>query len=524
VTDTASPLLRFTNLSKTFRGQRALIEVDLELRSGEVCALVGQNGSGKSTLIKVLAGYHAPDIGARLEFDGQPVPFGELSAPWRRHIRFIHQDLGLVPTLNTLDNLGLGTGFVTGRWGRIRWRAEARRARKVLSEFGVDINVYKPVGRLSTVEQTLVAIVRALADWHDSAGILVLDEPTASLTQPEVQRLFSALRRVRQEGMAILFVSHRLEETFDIADRVVVLREGRLVSDCAIDQIDEHGLITQIIGRPPESLYPELPPARSDVVLEASGLTGDRARSVDIKLYAGEILGVAGLSGSGREEISDLIFDGGSLRSGQITVAGKRLTGIGPRRSVAAGIAFVPADRAARAVVPSFSVGANITLPLMAPLTRWGRIDRHKERADVAGWIERVELRPPNPDAPLVALSGGNQQKAIIAKWLRTKPRVLLADEPTQGVDVGAKAAIYNLLAEAAAVGTGVLLCSSEEEDLAELCDRVLVLRNGHVVAELAGAALTHERIVAETLRSDDTSVVIKPPLQTMSEGIATTP
>jgi ribose transport system ATP-binding protein len=501
---TTSPLLRLANLSKTFPGQQALADVDLELRSGEVCALAGQNGSGKSTLIKILAGYHAPDAGARLEFAGEPVPFGELSAPWRRHLRFIHQDLGLVSTLNTLDNLGLVTGYVTGRGGRIRWHAEERRAHKLLSEFGLSIDVRRQVGTLTAVEQTLVAIVRALADWHDDTGILVLDEPTASLTRPEVQRLFSVLRRIRRDGAAILFVSHRLEETFDIADRIVVLRGGRIVSDCSVDQIDERGLITQIIGREPESLYPELPPTQSEIVLQATGLNGARTQSVDITLHAGEILGVAGLSGSGREEVASLIFDAGSARNGRVSVTGNPLKGIGPRRSIDAGIAFVSADRAARGVIPTFSVGANITLPLLAPVVRWGRINRTKEREEVSDWIQRVELRPPDPDAPLTALSGGNQQKAIIAKWLRTKPRVILADEPTQGVDVGAKVAIHSLLVEAARLGTGVLLCSSEEEDLAKLCDRVLVLCNGRVVAELAGVALTHERIVAETLRSDD--------------------
>jgi ribose transport system ATP-binding protein len=501
---TASPLLRLTNLSKTFRGQRALIEVDLELRSGEVCALVGQNGSGKSTLIKLLAGYHTPDVGAALEFAGQQVSLGELNAPWRRHLRFIHQDLGLVPTLNTLDNLGLGTGYETGRGGRIRWRTAERRARELLAEFGLEIDIRRPVGSLTTVEQTLIAVVRALADWHDAAGVLVLDEPTANLTRPEVERLFTALRRVSRDGAAILFVSHRLEETFEIADRVVVLRDGRVVSDCATAQLDEHGLLTQIIGRSPESLYPELPPIGSEVVLDVAGLSGDRARSVDFRLHAGEILGVAGLSGSGREEIADLIFDGGSARGGKITVAGQPLTGIGPRRSIAAGIAFVPADRASRSVIPTFSVSANVTLPLLSSFWRAGHIDRRRERAEVARWIERLELRPPNPDAPLAALSGGNQQKALIAKWLRTEPRVLLVDEPTQGVDVGAKAAIHGLLVETAARGAGVVLCSSEEEDLAKLCDRVLVLRNGSVVAELAGPALTHSRIVAETLLSGD--------------------
>jgi ABC-type sugar transport system ATPase subunit len=283
-----------------------------------------------------------------------------------------------------------------------------------------------------------------------------------------------------------------------------VLREGRVVSNCAIDEIDEHALLTQIIGRPPESLYPELAPMGSDVVLEVTGLSGARTHSIDITLHAGEILGVAGLSGSGREEIADLIFDGGSTRGGRISVAGEPLVGIGPSRSIAAGIAFVPADRASRSIVPSFSVAANVTLPLLAPFWRWGHIDRRRERAEIAHWIERVQLRPPNGDVPLTALSGGNQQKAVIAKWLRTEPRVLLADEPTQGVDVGAKAAIHGLLVEAAARGAGVLLCSSEEEDLAKLCDRVLVLRSGRVVAELAGAALTHARIVAETLLSDD--------------------
>jgi ribose transport system ATP-binding protein len=495
-------VLRLSGLSKHFAGQRALDDVHLTLRAGEVCALIGQNGSGKSTLIKILAGYYLADPGASVHFRGKQESIDDPSASWRRHVRFIHQDLGLVPSMNVLDNLALGTGYRTGRAGRILWSEEVARA-SILEQFGLgDLDLRAPVGSLGQVEKTLIAVARALLDWHDTEGVLILDEPTAALSRLEVGRLFAAIRPLTARGVAVLFVSHRIDEAFEIADRVVVLRDGRVVADRPIGGLDAHGLLELMIGGVPEAMYPDVAPPGSDQALSVRGLSGGRVRELSFSLQRGEIVGIAGLAGSGRDEVAGLLFGDRRADRGEIRVHDRRLNRPSPRAAIALGMAFVPSDRIHRSVFRESSVRENITLPSLASVRRRGRIDRRAERREVNDWIARVRLVPPETERPMALLSGGNQQKAVIARWIRLGPRVLLLDEPTQGVDAGAKGAIFSLLAQAAATGTAVLMCSSEAKDLAEVCDRVLVLCDGDVAADLSDAALTEQRIVASTLNA----------------------
>jgi len=494
----AEPILQVTGLSKRFGNQRALDAVDLALHPGEVCALIGQNGSGKSTLIKVLAGYHTADPGAALRFRGRPAPLDDRSAPWRRHVRFIHQDLGLIPTMSVLDNLALAIGYRTTRAGRIRWRDERRRASSILAQFelgGLDLT--RPVGSLGQVERTLIAVARALLDWEDTSGVLVLDEPTAALSRPEVTRLFAAIRPLTQRGVAVLFVSHRFEEAFAIADRVVVLRDGRVVADRPLAGLDEPGLLSLMIGGVPEAMYPAIASPGDDDAFTVRRLTGARVQELSLSVARGEIVGVAGLAGSGREDVPGLLF--GDLRPerGEILVGDRRLERPSPPAAIKLGVALVPSDRVHRSILREHSIRENVTLPMLRPLWRRGRIDRRAERGEVAAWLERVRLSPPEPERAMGELSGGNQQKGVIARWLRTRPVVLLLDEPTQGVDVGSKSAIFRLIAGAASDGTAVLMCSSEAKDLAAICDHVIVLRHGAAVADLRGDVLTEERIVA---------------------------
>ncbi len=497
------PLLAVEGLGKTFPGQVALADVSLGLHAGEVCALVGQNGSGKSTLIKLLAGFHEADPGGTVTYKGHTASIHErhgAGAAWRERVRFIHQELGLVETLGTLDNLALGRGFATGRLGRILWRREAARARELFADFGMDFDLGAPVATLSGAERTMIAVARALLDFDDAGGVLILDEPTASLSGAEAERLYAAVRRTAARGAAVVFVSHRLEEVLDLCQRVVVLREGRLVADRPVAGLDHDGLIELIVGRPLEAVFPGEHAQAHEVLLEVEGLSGRSLREASFTVRAGEVLGVAGVNGSGRDELAGLLFGSAPASGGEVRVAGEAVPAT-PRAAMRRGIALVPADRPRCGVIGRQSIRENVTLPALKPLRRLGAIDRGRERAEALSWCRRVELAPLEIERPVVQLSGGNQQKAVLAKWLRRGPRVLVLDEPTQGVDVGAKAAIYRLIHEAAQDGAAVVVCSSDVEELAELVDRAIVLTGGRVSAELTAAQVTAPSLTEATLR-----------------------
>ncbi len=495
------PVLEVVSLSKTYPGQVALDSAELRVMPGEVHALVGQNGSGKSTLIKLLGGYVKADHGDEVRFGGDRVDLWALDRDARSRIRIVHQDLGLVPTLSTVENLGLGRGFHTGPIGNIRWRDEVRRAQDLLLAFGLAPDVRQPVGMLSAAERAAVAIMRALQDWDSSRpGLLVLDEPTASLNRGEVDALFREVRRVAAEGAGVLFVSHMIDEVLELADRVTVLRDGRVVAsgEPAAD-LDERRLVELIVGRPVADLYPDVDAEVGRPVLELSMVFGITLRGVNLKVHEGEIVGVAGLVGSGREEIAGSVFGATPRFAGKVLIDKKKVFAT-PRDSIRAGMALVPADRKSLGLDTQERLYQHIPLPRLGPLQRGLRLRHRAARREAATWAERLEVQPLLLDRRMEKFSGGNQQKAVLARWLRTEPRVLLLDEPTQGVDVGAKAAIYRQVRDAAERGVAVLVASSDAEELVHLCDRVLVFRSGSVAAELRGSALTEERLIAETL------------------------
>jgi ABC-type sugar transport system ATPase subunit len=491
-TATNGPLLRIQGLTKTFPGLRALDGLDLEIGAGEVVAVVGANGSGKSTLVKILAGVHDAEGGSVQTLPGA----GGVA---RAELHFIHQDLGLIPGLTTIENLGLARH--TGTSLRpLRRRAETARAREQIARFGADFDVRVPVAELTAAERTIVAIARALSGWESPDNVLVLDEPTTALHGDEVEKLFEAVRRVAARGAGVIFISHRLDEVTQLADRVIVLRDGRKVADVAADGLDHDALVRAIVGR---AITEGVARAKrgEELVLSASGLRGGTLQGIDLQLRAGEIVGVTGLLGSGREHLARALFGALPRTGGEVRLGDRVLDGAAPARQIAAGIGFVPADRHQDGAVMTFNVRENLTLPRLAPLRgRLGRINARAERRETAEWIERVGLRPPTPERPLELFSGGNQQKVVLAKWLRNRPRVLLLDEPTQGVDVGAKASIYALLAEAAAGGAALLVSSSDTKELALLCDRVLVLREGYVAAELERPEIDEDRMIRESL------------------------
>ncbi|WP_192810216.1 sugar ABC transporter ATP-binding protein [Actinomadura rudentiformis] len=494
--------LRVKGLSKTFPGQRALADVDLDIAPGEIRGLVGQNGSGKSTLIKVLAGYHAPDPGAAVEVAGMALHLGAPGAGDAAGLRFVHQDLGLVPSLDTVDNLALGRGYETGPTGLVRWRRERVAARSALERLGYDFSVRRPVGELSVSERTAVAVARALSRHATPPRVLVLDEPTANLPDTEVDRLFSLVRSVRDSGVAVLFVSHHLDEVFVLCDTVSVLRDGRHVATVPVFGLEENALVELMIGRRLEQhdAPASVAGAAGEVVVTVSELTGAVLAGVSFEVRAGEVVGIAGITGSGREEITSAIF-GGVPRGGTVSVAGTALPPSRPDLSMAAGIGLVPAERHANAAFLEHSLRENVSIADHGPFRRHGLLSRGRERSDVAAWLERLDVRPPGTERRLDALSGGNQQKVVLARWLRRTPRVLLLDEPTQGVDVGAKEEIHTLVDRAAAGGAGVVVASSDDTELARLCGRVIVLRGGRAAEELHRPDLDADRITALTVR-----------------------
>ncbi len=485
-----APVLSVRGLSKTFVSTRALNNVDLDLRAGEIHALVGQNGCGKSTLIKVLAGFHQPDPGVEITLGGAQINLSSTADAHRAGLRFVHQDLGLVGTLSTVENLMLGRRLATARGGRIRWDAERRDAERRMKDLGYTFDVERPVAALGAAERTGVAIARALWDW-EAARVLVVDEPTASLPREEVAVLFAALRRVRAAGLGVIYVSHRLDEIFAIGDRVTVLRDGVRVGTWDVADIDQDGLVRLMIGD--EKLRPRhdrsVEPT-GEVALAVTGLNGTVVEDVDLRVRRGEVVGIAGLTGSGREEILPLIF-GVASRSGDVQLDGRSVRA-NPRRAMKAGLALVPADRHGKGAILEMAVRENFSLTdLRRFAVFFGYLSRGREAKEVKEWIRRLDVRPALPETLFGALSGGNQQKVVLAKWLRRHPAVLLLDEPSQGVDVGAKAVIHALAREVAAEGACVVIASSDDSELCDACDRVLVMREGQIVAEVTGSRLT---------------------------------
>lgn len=511
-----TPLLRVSHLSKTFIGTKALDDVSLEVAGGEVLAIVGQNGSGKSTLVKLLASIHQPDAGGSIEVSddtGQLVPLGREG----RSLHFIHQDLGLLPMLSTTENLDLGRRLGSGWITPIRRRDEHARAAEITGRFGAAIDVRAPVALLSPAERAIVAIARALDDWQHPENVLVLDEPTTAFHRDEVARLFDAVRRVAAAGAGIIFISHRLDEVRALADRVLVLRDGKQVAEAAAAHLDDDSLVRAIVGSAVLNVQ-RAPTDTGTVALEIDGLRGKQVHGMTFRMCAGEVVGVSGVLGSGRENLNALVFGAERPTGGRISLAGTDLSPGDMGTAIERGVAFVPADRHRLGAVMTMSMRENLTLPGLKGLRRrFGAIHTPAEKADAQAWVDQIELRPPLPDRPLSTFSGGNQQKVVLAKWLRTNPRLLLLDEPTQGVDIGAKAAIYRLIRQAASQGSAVLVTSSDTKELAAICDRVMLVERGRVIRELTGEALTETALVRAALTVNPTHGTDQGPLKEVS-------
>jgi ribose transport system ATP-binding protein len=491
------------HVSKAFAGQLALDDVSVTFAGGQITALLGANGSGKSTLIKILAGYHTPENKAEICVHGEQLPFGSPGASHAAGLRFIHQDLGLVDTLNVAENMTLSRAGDDLRW--TSHRRERREVRQLLAKYGLDIDPARMAGSLRPSERSMVAIIRAVEDGLDSRGVLVLDEPTASLPQDEVQRLTDLLLELRRNGTAILYVTHRLPEVIAIADRICVLRDGKVVGDRTLAGLSRDDVLELILGRRMDEISPGDPATRDATerpVLELTNISGGNVRDVSVAVAAGEVVGIAGVVGSGYESLLGLAFGATARSDGEVVLEGE-LVSPQPSAAIRAGLAYVPPERRL-GVIPSWTVRENMTLPKVKPSGRGYWMSARHERVEVTAWMSRLGITPSNPEAPLLNLSGGNQQKVVIARWLKTGARALMVDEPTLGVDVGAKRAIHNELRAAAASGLGVLVTSSDLEELCELCDRILVMGRGRIAADLP-ATVGADQLFAKTLEAAST-------------------
>ncbi len=465
----------------------------MEVGAGEIVALVGQNGSGKSTLVKILAGIYQSDPGSTVTFGG--------AGDEKASLHFIHQDLGLVGSLSTVENVSLGR---PERWvslGLLPKRREVKRAVELIADFGGSFDVTRPISELTAAERTIVALARALDGWEHTRNVLVLDEPTAALHGSEVEKLFVAVRKAAALGSGVVFISHRLDEVIELADKVVVLRDGRVIGEAERGAYGHEDLVELIAGRTAERVEQRRSPVAGMPALRVRGLCGETVRDLSLDVQHGEVLGISGVLGSGRDEICSLVFGARRPVAGALSLDGTAVHPGLAREAIKAGLGYVPANRAQEGAVMTMTVRENLTLPWLTPLRGFGgRLVRAREREEVDRWAEKIALRPADPERTIALFSGGNQQKVVLAKWLRMRPKVLLLDEPTQGVDVGAKAGVYDLIDGAAAEGSAVLMCSSDEKELATVCDRVLVLSGGRVVAELKREDLSEAALVGAGL------------------------
>jgi ribose transport system ATP-binding protein len=501
------PVVALRHISKTFGAVRALDDVDLTIRRGEVHGLLGENGSGKSTLIKVLSGFYTPDRRSELEINGRPVSLPLYPGQFRSlGMSFVHQDLGLVPSLSVVDNLLVGDLISQRRW-RLSWTRERRKAVETFRSFGLTIDPRAKVSDLRPTDRALLAIVRAVAeirahtaDDGSEYGLLVLDEPTVFLPASDRDQLFAIVREIAATRASILFVSHDLHEILEITDRVTVLRDGVVRGTVDTDRASDEVLVEMIIGRRIQAHSIERRKPEVGTAVSIAGLTGRYARDVSLTVRAGEVVGLTGLLGSGFEEIPYCVFGARRATAGRLDVGGKTydLRAMSPSRALEAGVALVPADRQRDGTVGSLSVGDNVAVPVLHMYRSRIGLHRSRLRSDARRLLEQFDVRPPDPRLTYDSLSGGNQQKAMLAKWLQTKPSLLLLHEPTQGVDVGARQQIFQLMRKAAADGTAVMCASTDYDQLAAVCDRVVVFGRGRLRRELTGDQITKERIAEQ--------------------------
>lgn len=492
------PILGLKDIEKRFPGVYALRGVSFDVRPGEVHALLGENGAGKSTLIKIISGVHKPDSGT-VEIDGRPVILNSPNDAKHFGIATIYQELGLYPELSVAENIFTGhtPRRKLGPLSIVDWPQMEARSREILADLNIhDLDVRRKVGELNVGNRQRVEIAKALSL---NARILIMDEPTAALTESDVERLFGIVRLLRDRGVGIIYISHRLNEVFELADRVTVLRDGHYVDTRMVKDVTEQELITMMVGRKIDDLFPKMNAKIGEVILEVKDLYREPyTHGVSFNVRAGEIVGVAGLVGSGRSEMAQIIFGTLPAEKGEIYISGKRVHIRRPEDAVRHGIAYVPEDRGLQGLIRAMTLRENNSMAVL-PKVSWRSFIQRPKEADMAREaIKQLAIRATGPEQVVNKLSGGNQQKVVVSKWLASEPRLLIMDEPTRGVDVGAKSEIHRLMSQLVAEnGLAILMISSELPEILGMSDRVLVMREGRIVAEFDRAEATQERIAA---------------------------
>ncbi len=492
MTNFPEPIVELSGIAKHFGGVQALRGVDFRLFPGEVHALVGENGAGKSTLVKILAGIHRPDAGG-VKVGGEVV---ELRSPIQAQalgIAVVQQEPMLFPDLDVAENVFMGR-HPRDRFGRVDWKRMHREVNQLLASLDVSLSSHTPLQGLSVAEQQLVEIAKALSM---QARVLVLDEPTAALSAHEVEELFAIVKQLRERGVAILFVSHRLEEVFKIADRLTVFRDGAHIITAPVSEMNTEEIIKHMVGRELSNLFPKSEAEIGEVVLEVRHLTRAGVfADVSFQLRRGEILGLAGLVGAGRTEVARVLFGIDRAESGEIWLKGKKVRIRSPQHAMDNGIAYVPEDRHQQGLVMNFSIAANVTLPILQQVSRLGLIYPRREQKIAAEYSRQLRVRSTGVEQLVNTLSGGNQQKVVLSKWLATNPSVLILDEPTRGIDVGAKAEVHRIISDLAGSGLAIILISSELPEVLAMADQVIVLHEGRVTGAFARSEATQERVM----------------------------
>ncbi len=493
-------LLEMKDIDKVFPGVHALNKVSLSLRKGEVHALIGENGAGKSTLMKVLSGVYQAD-GGQIIWNGEEVKITSTTEATDLGISIIYQELNLMPNMSILENIFLGRERKKANFF-VDFKKTEEEAQKYANMVGLTADVKTLVGDLSIAQRQMVEVAKALST---NAQLIVMDEPTSSLTDRETEILMGVIRKLRDQGVTVVFISHRLNELFEISDRITVLRDGECIGTVNTNECSEETLIPMMVGRSIDDIYPKVETVIGDVILKAEHINaGDMVKDVSFELHSGEILGFAGLVGAGRSEVMRAIFGVDPLDSGVIMVDGKELTDHTPTGAINMGIGFVPEDRKLLGLILEMSVRENITLPCLPVEMKGGILNAKKEEEITQQYIDQLDIKTPAQDQQVQNLSGGNQQKVVIGKWLATHPKVLILDEPTRGIDVGAKKEIHELTGKLASEGVGIIMISSEMPEVLGMSDRIIVMHEGKIRGELSREEATQEKIMSIILSSVD--------------------